>query len=359
MRHELYICTSLYQVFNCLSIAKGNSVGNIRHLLILDYGSGILKKLNIESLKRVFSKVISRKICKMTESVYKRYLFYFREIISLKPYGLNIKKHYDDIYISGTEMHSKIIAMQYVKGGADLHYIEDGLGTYDGVLNAKTKYKQDTILKIFYGKRALDICKDLYVYKPNLVINNTFGIPIKQINNINKFCSFTEIESFFKEKSSDFSRRFVFLSGWFKEDDMYEEQRKYVEVLKEIAPFDYCIKPHPNETRIIDIDNELNENCGIFEVANLLFDMSDHVFVSIISTACLTPKMLYDKKPVVIFLYKIFQLKFNIPEWNETDKVIRRIIEQEDYESKVFIPESIEEYISMVNNLVLRSRDNG
>ena len=61
--------------------------------------------------------------------------------------------------------------------------------------------------------------------------------------------------------------------------------------------------------------------------------------------------MIYDEEPYVIFLYKIFLLRFTCPEWNETGKVIEKIKSNYKKPSKIIVPESINELKKYLNQL--------
>ena len=131
---------------------------------------------------------------------------------------------------------------------------------------------------------------------------------------------------------------------------MYREQEKYMDLLKECKPEDYCVKPHPRDLKMNE-SKYVMENCGNFEVANMYYDMSDKVFISIISTACLTPYMIYNRKPVLIYLYKIFLKHYMFKEWIEAAKIIEMVASSDEYTGKIFLPNSLEELKMIIKSL--------
>lgn len=357
MRRDLYICSSQYQLLNCLSIAKSNRYNAVADILILSFENGLKTKVDTKSLSQVFDKVFFYDICKVNESKKKMYMFLLHEVLKKNPYGMIYRTKYDNAYITGTEFHSKFVALKYARKGTKLHYYEDGLASYINILDEGFKHKQDTIFKVLYGNRPLDVCTDLYVYEPNLVINNSLNKPVKRIGKIAELFDGKKLASIFTEKCVPFTTKFVYLSSWFNQDEMYGEQRQYVSALKEVAPNDYCIKPHPSEFKSNSLSGDIVENCGNFELANFLYNMSNKVYISIISTACLTPSMLVGRKPYVIYLFKIFMKKFEMPGWKNVGKVIEKYSMNENMKNRVFIPESIEEYKKILYTIAFQKEE--
>ena len=154
-----------------------------------------------------------------------------------------------------------------------------------------------------------------------------------------------------KNKCKPFQKKFVFLNAWFSQEDMYNEQLSYINCLKEICSNTYSVKLHPHEKDTDISEKYYIEDCGNFEIANILYDSTNKIYISIISTACLTPKWLADSKPIIIYLFDIFLGKFEIPEWKETKKVISKFIEKENYQNRIFIPRTMEEYRKILNDL--------
>lgn len=320
-------------------------------LLVIDYGNRISEQISINGLNKVFEAVYVKKIKSTSNKSIKRYIQNAIFLVRKDTFDLKKTNRYDKVYISGTEMNSKIVALYYVKKGASLFYLEDGLASYDLVLKKETKYKQDTVLKLMYGYRALDVCQGLYVHVPKCVMDNSNDVPLFTIPQIdNDFDMLSLCDSFISEGTT-FHHKYVFLNAWFENEDMYKEQMRYIQILKKKRGQEYCIKKHPNEMNNNPSEEYIYEDCGNFELANCMYDMSDKLMISIISTACLTPYFLLNKSMKVIFLYKIFLRKYVMEEWKRIDNVIRKMIHEYGLQNLVFIPESIDEYVSLLEML--------
>lgn len=350
-KKNLFICSTQYQLINGINLINANYSNSENDLLVMSYGNNILNKIDRNCLKRFFHNIYLAEICGLTDSKIEKYISLLKNLFSRRPLGINLRNKYDYIVITGTEMYSKIVAMKYWKKGAKIYFIEDGLGSYNAILSKEYKSKQDLPLKLVYGKKPLNICEGIYVYQPDILINNSYNIPVFQIK-INLTCNYQNmLVELFQKNLKPFSKQIIFLNAWFKDEEKYIEQDIYLKVLASIHSEKYCVKLHPNEINANISNNYCIEDCGNFEIANGLFDVSNKVYISIISTACLTPNIIYGKRPYIIFLYKIFMKKFDMPDWYDVEKVIERFIKIKEYEDRIFLPNNLEEYISILNML--------
>lgn len=151
----------------------------------------------------------------------------------------------------------------------------------------------------------------------------------------------------------------IFLEAWFNELDKYRFQRELLQIIMEaIDPKDVGIKRHPNNIHNEQLyyKNNIIEGISSFELNNIYYSLNDKILISIISTASLTPKIIYDEEPYVIFLFKIFWSRYYYPEWRDTEKVIHKIKRSYDDPSKIMIPETISElkvYLKKMNSVLL------
>lgn len=108
------------------------------------------------------------------------------------------------------------------------------------------------------------------------------------------------------------------------------------------------------EDRKMDEHTVLSEGQSILQIEDSLeiielkqaFD--DKVLISIISTACLTPKMIFGEEPYVILLYKLFEN--NDTRWTCIDNFMKCV--QKLYcQNKFFIPLNIEELKELLGKI--------
>ena len=105
------------------------------------------------------------------------------------------------------------------------------------------------------------------------------------------------------------------------------------------------IKPHPRQK------NSTLSNSGIkvchnntlpWEIVCLNNDLSNKVQITIFSQACISPKLIFDQEPTVIFLYKLLPVGYDylgagLLEFADSIGALYRD------KDKYFIPESFEE----------------
>ena len=227
-KNVFFICSTQYHIFNCINIAM--NIDGKKDLIVLDFGNHVLDKFNNQRLSKVFNKIINLFLPDHNGSRWKEIiecLLSKKKFVFLK----NIKC--TDIFISATDIFSRIIAIKNWKKGVKVHYFEDGLASYNSILKKDFKYKQDLILKIFFGKRCLEICSDLYVYEPVLVQNNTYNIKILPISKKTALHQIEFIRSCFNEPVLEFRNDIIFLTAWFDNKDMYDEQLYYIRLIED------------------------------------------------------------------------------------------------------------------------------
>ena len=96
---------------------------------------------------------------------------------------------------------------------------------------------------------------------------------------------------------------------------------------------DLIVRNHPRETRELKCDNDIND---------------DKVLIAFCSTAQITPKMLYDKEPYLVFLYRLFDC-----DWIEDyDRLVEQVRNSYRNKKKVFLPSTLDELVNTLNNLL-------
>lgn len=348
---NLFIVASLYQLFNVINLCESKFGYEESDVLFVDPGNNIERGVDLDYLKSFFHDVHYIKIENCTEE--NKYKFLFKELFSKKIFSVKINQKYENVFLAGTEMFSKMIAFKLREKNGDIYYYEDGIASYYEVMNVETKNKKDSILKLRYGARPLEICKKLYVYEPDCVTNNSNQIPVGQLEKIVDSQHFKiDIKRVFSAEKYVLDKPCVFLNAWFNDKEQYNLQRRLLDkMLSVVGTEKSLVKLHPNEIGTIDENDGVNYLAGkaSFEVCNFGYDYSNQIFVSIISTACLTPKMIYDQEPYIIYLYKIFEKDY--PMWEDVDETIKKLISCYKNPEKVFIPESWEEYEQVLETI--------
>jgi hypothetical protein len=353
---DLYIVSTIYQLFNAVNIAESENTYETSTILFVDYGNDIASKIDLTYLEEKFGEVIFADVSKLkTMNKVKRNLLLFKEMFSKSPFNVHIEKQYSRVFISGTEIFSKIIAFKVLER-AELFYLEDGNATYSLVLNPKSKYRQDTIFKILYGYRPLDICKGVYVYAPECVQHNVKGVPLQRLENLkapDRFKNLNLERLFVLDKQKSVCRC-IYFESYFDSDAEYELQKSCLGVLCDfLGKENVCVKKHPNEIKRINDDESHAEKIVknvCFEALNYSLNLQNNILVSVGSSACVTPKLIYNQEPITIYLYKIYDSEFpgKFTDDNESISLYMGLYKNKNV---VYTPETMEEFEHILKSL--------
>ena len=106
----LYIASTPFHIFNILNICDSEStIKSECDLLLIDFGTDILKSIEIDELKKQFANVYTHHI-KVQKGKFAKRISLIYQIYKKRPFGLKIDNKYDTIYIFGTESYTKAIA---------------------------------------------------------------------------------------------------------------------------------------------------------------------------------------------------------------------------------------------------------
>ena len=261
-----------------------------------------------------------------------------------KYFGISdVKNAYDAIMVP--KFMPLIAAIWQLNSKAELHLHEDGAGSYFSYFDLEMRSKSyKTFYKAFnHGKDFYDF-KKIYLNEPELYFredkDRVTAIPPYEESFLN------EVKEMFRDyvvkypESIDvywLSQNLSSRKG--KESFDCEEA---LELLKEY-PENVLYCPHPrnpeNDTIFMGSDPR-----QIWEMQVLCTsDIENKLIISVHSTACLTPKILFDKEPYVILLYRMV-IKHDWKYYAMMEKVVDAFVEKHRDPDKVMRPETIEEY---------------
>lgn len=263
---------------------------------------------------------------------------------------------YSDVYYSYPDFIIKLALKVFHKYNMDIkiHLFEDGFGGYFPLPRYNRRYN-DVFYRLTGVSKLVWRYDSIRVFRPELMY--TTEVPIKKIPSINiEDKQYREmLNSVFNYSTSDsIEERIVFF-----------EQPNYNvptldDLLKEIiSPYlsdDAIVKLHPR-TKQPERYRGFNvyKNSGLpWEVIIQNSDIKDNILISSHSTALLTPKLLFNKEPIIVFLYDLPEVKklFDIERSNpRITGFIKRFKQLYDYPERVLIPSSIQE----LNDLFISS----
>lgn len=251
---------------------------------------------------------------------------------------------YDEFYTYGFNMESTV-AFNLISRNAKVKYIyyEEGIGSYIWDLSFGHHFYHKLFLSLILTKipKKPD---ELLVYFPQML---TFSIPAS-----------VTVNSLFQIKNAELINylwQYNSIPGGFKKFILIEQPNydntSQVELFHLFKKYDASVKMHPRSLfNELYSDMEIINNCnGVWEIVCLNDNIEDKVIVSLFSTACFTPKLLFDIEPIVIFLEKISTIK-SVDEqiFNRTVNKLRECYRDKD---RVIVPASIKELITIIEKL--------
>lgn len=359
----LYYCNSAYQLLNIMNLHyhRNNGFENI-----VDYSADLVLRngfSNVDNIVRilkdnkVFSNIfiVDRKENTTSKlhliNSIKNIIFPLNYLKDNYPIDINlIKNQYD--YIVTTKFTPFIAAMWQVNKKAKLHLHEDGAGSYIAYFDLEMRSKS---YKMFY--KLFNNGKDFYNYE-KIYLNNKDIYTRDDKNLVVEIPKFNkdylkQIKKMFKEYIYDYgdidiywlSQKLDDSKG--KESFDAEEEVLYLKKYKDKVL--YC--PHPRYF-LCEHDFKISDIKQIWELQVLDQDnFDDKLIISVHSTACLTPKILFDKQPYVIFLYKLV-IKHDWYFFKEMEKVIELFKNSYSDPSKIMIPETLAEYKECIDSYI-------
>jgi len=254
--------------------------------------------------------------------------------------------HYSYIISSGYLNFNILFNNYFAKKGAKAFFVDDGVESY---LEKNTADHYSAVYKLFgrfTGNGGINLKpQKLFVYAPNLVLGKQRYeevlplVPLDQLKQEIK----KELNRIFDYQDLRLNYHVMLFdqlgTGDFRNNNLLDIQNQILRLMTQILEEDeIAIKLHPRVTEsIYPVEIEAFKTSVPWEVFALNEEIEDKVFMSISSTACLTPKLIFNKEPVIIFLYNLYPIK----DYDEMKDYICRAAASYNCPDRVYIPESL------------------
>lgn len=360
----LAICSTPFQMLNLLTMNEHNFKEEKVDVIILNHAAvngKLFKKVKERALFNDVFFAETKHVANGGKSKFEfvrdlKELSHFRK----KEYMLSQvafkQVAYDKVLVPSDDPPSQVF-WYHIKQNhpeASLYVYEDGTKSYTFFDLKFSKFKS-WYLKQLFGVGFFEEIEGAYLHHPKYFANHrrvdTFTIPpidkkdpeVKEV--MNDVFEFNKTEGTF-----DALTNFVFFDQAFQFDsELSAQQSIYQELAKQIEQERLVVKMHPR-TEKHDYERTMAGNYP-FEMLQLNNEMNNKVLISAVSTACLSPKLVFDEEPYVILFYKLM----DAPIFQQSQKAYFEFAErvQADYrdQSKFFIPETEEELRGIIEEL--------
>lgn len=271
---------------------------------------------------------------------------YYLQLALKKDVDLSLKQYDLLVIASGSVVD---IQMTKLYKSANIIAYDDGIGSYTGDIIHKKNLK-------WYWRliRSTDHIKPLFLYVNNVnFCRSTAAEVIKQMKKPYEFSSeyIKLIDFVFNYKDSYLYKKHNLVYLTQPIDDLLEDYNIVEEKINELL---YCyrkkliIKKHPRDLRTYDNDFSIDTQNTLWEwTCNK--DISDeHVLISICSTAQITPKLIYNKEPYLVFTYRLYDCYKYYNAFNAIQSTIKNITDLYIKKEKIFTPNSIDELKNII-----------
>lgn len=274
-----------------------------------------------------------------------------------------ISLNYETMLFCTGSLVERLTRFYFLKSRKPIHFymFDEGVGSYLGTME-KIYTKADGILRrMLWGKEALNVMFDKFLYIPELYIhygNDNYG-KIRKISPIDVSSSRLQIFNriFLYEPDMHIEEPLIFMDLNYKNFFVQDGRRRYETLIEKIAEVwkeNIIIKQHPSSTLAYNSKIKYCKFSSIpFEIVCANSNVEDKIIISLCSTASVSAKILYDKEPVVILLYKLFEGQ--ILSWNKYgEEFFLKIRERYRNKDRFIIPESQEELFEIFERLKLK-----
>lgn len=143
--------------------------------------------------------------------------------------------------------------------------------------------------------------------------------------------------------------RYIFLDNLLEREVLHKIA---VSILEIVGRDNFTFKWHPlrGEDRVFG-DNEVETWPASdipFEVYLATGNYEDNVLISWYSTACFTPKFIYDQEPIIIFIYHIVEANEEI---ERIESMVNKLISAYEHKERIYIPNDINELCQIIEKI--------
>lgn len=245
-----------------------------------------------------------KSLIKVLEWIFPRYIY------KIMTKSIVDECEYDIVVVSGPFSSQREVISANPR--SDIYFIEDGLGSYIGRNGIRELSWRGKIAQRFFKYSPMHIYpKKTYLYSPDFYEGEYKDITKKMIfpsNNIEKIDYVFSVNLEIVRRLYG-NHRFIYFSQLIDLcDKELKIEKKIVKLINNYKD-EFIIRPHPrgvtNLYENLNVDNCYNQwELCCSEIGE------ESVLISDFSTALFVPKLIYNKEPIVIFLYKLYEKDF-------------------------------------------------
>lgn len=220
---------------------------------------------------------------------------------------------YSDIFVPIDHIYWQILYYHQLKRGikANLFFFEEGLRAYTMDF-LKTEESRQFVLNYYKDDSFARSVKAFYLYEPELYSNASFNGELKLIPKIQSRESEVAktIQKVFPTSALPEEKYIFFEESYIGDKRLSNDFELFEKIAEKVGRDNIIVKRHPRNTidRFSDAGYKVMDNWKTPWEAMLLENSAKgYVFITISSTASLTPMLLFDEEVKSIHLLKLFK----------------------------------------------------
>ena len=230
--------------------------------------------------------------------------------------------------------------------------LEDGIGTYIGnILNDYTTGLFKKVISITSYNTILRPEK-VCVYNPQVYKGN---IPVLCLKNcLSKEVS-EKVEYVFEYNQNQIYKdsKMIYLSQPLYDVKGFNEKKQCeINLVLEKYRQEILVRMHPREQKNMFVHYNIDTVKNLWELECIHQIDDDNILISGFSTAQLMPKILMNKEPYVVFLYKLVIEDVNNEYWKEIKNFIDEFKGFYSNPDKIYIPETVSEFEKTISAIM-------
>lgn len=232
-----------------------------------------------------------------------------------------------------------------------LYYIEDGIGSYTGRAKSGNISKSRRLIQKILG-RDEPVTK-MYLHLPELCNHKeameVCAVPDYRRNDFWKF-----VREVFGTKKDDVL--------YHDDDAVYIEQpmiglglasdeldKKIQRLCADSFGESICIRNHPRDRGKKSVISRSDDRALLWELICHTEINNSNILIGYYSTAQITPKILFNKEPYIVFLYKLYPISVELKQ--KLDNTVALLSKAYSDSSKIYIPDTIERFSQVLDEL--------
>ncbi|RHB39734.1 hypothetical protein DW886_22375 [Enterocloster aldenensis] len=354
-----FLCDTPLKVFNAINFVSNNVMGsqNKSDIFIYDHFNDAAKVSKNIMQSKIFNNVYliqSFDTKKNWKSKFITSIHIFFPKYTLKKYSINklsFDRKYTYLCLSCPTTFTICVTLAYEHKW--IIGMEDGLSSYIGnIFNDKSSKILLIFNRLFLKNRLIENIDYLYLnntsYNLCAIQCSICQLPLLTSSNRSLELSMKIFDYISSNLYSTYP--VIYLSQPLNEIANFkpEQENEILNHLQRLFPKRVIVRVHPRQNPKDFSDYTLDNVNNLWELECIQQISNNSVLIGGYSTAQFYSKMLFNREPYIIFLYKVFYEDTGTQYWNEVEHMISTLKYSYSDNDKIFIPKDFDEFDSIM-----------